>query len=129
MIITGAKTREDSRTAAKKYVAIIQKIGYPQAVYADYKIQNMTATTDTGFPIRLETMVFAHAQFSTYEPELFPGLVYRLPTPKVVLLIFVSGKVVMTGAKTEEDLTVAFQTMFPVLMEFRKQNVVVAVQK
>lgn len=34
-----------------------------------------------------------------YEPELFPGLIYRLARPKVVLIIFVSGKVVLTGAK------------------------------
>ena len=33
-----------------------------------------------------------------YEPELFPGLIYRMKDPKVVLLIFVSGKVVLTGA-------------------------------
>lgn len=34
-----------------------------------------------------------------YEPELFPGLIYRMKEPKVVLLIFVSGKVVLTGAR------------------------------
>ena len=60
----------------------------------------------------------------TYEPELFPGLVYRLPEPKCVLLIFVSGKIVLTGAKTEEAMTLAFQKVFPVLLQFRKQNVV-----
>jgi TATA-box binding protein (TBP) (component of TFIID and TFIIIB) len=32
-----------------------------------------------------------------YEPELFPGLIYRMKQPKIVLLIFVSGKVVLTG--------------------------------
>ena len=36
---------------------------------------------------------------SQYEPELFPGLIYRMKDPKVVLLIFVSGKVVLTGAR------------------------------
>lgn len=34
-----------------------------------------------------------------YEPELFPGLIYRMKQPKIVLLIFVSGKIVITGAK------------------------------
>ncbi len=38
-----------------------------------------------------------------YEPEQFPGLVYRLGDPKVVLLLFGSGKVVCTGAKTAEQ--------------------------
>lgn len=35
--------------------------------------------------------------FSSYEPELFPGLIYRMVKPRIVLLIFVSGKVVLTG--------------------------------
>lgn len=49
------------------------------------------------FPIRLEGLVLTHGQFSSYEPELFPGLIYRMVKPRIVLLIFVSGKVVLTG--------------------------------
>ena len=44
-------------------------------------------------------LTHAAAQYCSYEPELFPGLIYRMKVPKVVLLIFVSGKVVLTGAK------------------------------
>ena len=55
-----------------------------------------------------------------YEPELFPGLIYRMQQPKVVLLIFVSGKVVLTGAKRREDLIAAFELIYPVLKEFKK---------
>ena len=51
------------------------------------------------FPVKLEQLAFAHAHFANYEPELFPGCIYRMRQPKVVLLIFVSGKVVLTGAK------------------------------
>ena len=39
-----------------------------------------------------------------YEPELFPGLIYRMVEPKIVLLIFVSGKVVLTGGKVRASL-------------------------
>lgn len=53
--------------------------------------------------------------------QLFPGLIYRMVKPKVVLLIFVSGKVVLTGAKVREDLYDAFNNIYPVLTEFRKQ--------
>ena len=54
----------------------------------------MVATTDVGFPIRLEGMVASDmASFCNYEPELFPGLIYRLNQPKICVLIFVSGKV------------------------------------
>ena len=57
------------------------------------------------------------------EPELFPGLIYRLVQPRVVLLIFVSGKVVITGAKTEDQLVEGLKKVYPVMLEFRKVNV------
>ena len=38
-----------------------------------------------------------------YEPEQFPGLVYRIKQPKVVVLIFSSGKLVITGGKSPEE--------------------------
>ena len=125
MIVTGAKTPEDSITAARKYTAIVQKVGFPAAKFSDYKIQNMTATCDMGFPIRLEGLIYAHAVNATYEPELFPGLVYRMVDPKVVLLIFVSGKIVITGAKAPEHLSQAVENIFDHLLEFRKKNLVV----
>jgi transcription initiation factor TFIID TATA-box-binding protein len=53
----------------------------------------MVGSCDVKFPIQLEGLCITHAQFSTYEPELFPGLIYRMVKPRVVLLIFVSGKV------------------------------------
>jgi len=49
------------------------------------------------FPIKLELLYQFHGQFSSYEPELYPGLTYRMYSPRVVLLIFVNGKVVLTG--------------------------------
>lgn len=68
-----------------------------QAKFLDFKIQNMVGSCDVKFPIRLEGLVLTHGQFSSYEPELFPGLIYRMVKPRIVLLIFVSGKVVLTG--------------------------------
>jgi transcription initiation factor TFIID TATA-box-binding protein len=50
-----------------------------------------------------------------YEPELFPGLIYRMVKPKIVLLIFVSGKIVLTGAKVRDEIYQAFDNIYPVL--------------
>lgn len=58
--------------------------------------------------------------FSSYEPELFPCLIYRMMKPKVVMLIFVSGKIVLTGAKVREEIYQAFELICPVLSDFRK---------
>ena len=123
MIVTGAKTEKDSQTAAKKYVKIIQLVGLPVA-FRDFKIQNMTATCDVGFPIRLEGLIYSYPSYATYEPELFPGLIYRIPEPKIVVLVFVSGKLVLTGAKTEDALTSSLEVIFPILEEFKKKSLV-----
>lgn len=119
IVVTGTKAQEDARLATRKFIRVIQKLGY-QATFKDYTISNMIASCDVGFQVRLEGLADRHDRFSNYEPELFPGLVYRMMMPRITLLIFVSGKVVLTGAKTKEDLYEAFNLMFPVLVEFRK---------
>jgi transcription initiation factor TFIID TATA-box-binding protein len=80
----------------------------------------MVGSCDVKFPIRLEGLAWSHGHFAQYEPELFPGLIYRMQMPKIVLLIFVSGKIVLTGGKKREDIYKAFENIYPVLTEFRK---------
>uniref|UniRef100_A0A8C0Z927 TATA-box binding protein like 2 n=1 Tax=Cyanistes caeruleus TaxID=156563 RepID=A0A8C0Z927_CYACU len=121
MVCTGAKSEEQSRLAARKYARVVQKLGFP-AKFLDFKIQNMVGSCDVRFPIRLEGLVLTHQQFSSYEPELFPGLVYRMVKPRIVLLIFVSGKVVLTGAKDRSELYEAFENIYPILRGFRKPS-------
>lgn len=120
MVCTGAKSETDSRLAARKYARIIQKLGFHSAKFQDFKIQNIVGSCDVSFPIRLEGLQHKHSIFAHYEPELFPGLIYRMKKPKVVLLIFVSGKVVLTGAKHRDEIYEAFEMIYPALREFRK---------
>ena len=90
----------------------------------------------------MQGLVLTHSQFSSYEPELFPGLIYRMVKPRIVLLIFVSGKVVLTGkpfytpsnsnipyfpivnvsgAKVRQEIYEAFDNIYPILKNFKKQ--------
>merc|ERR1712037_868801 len=108
MVCTGAKSEEDSRLAARKYARIVQKLGFPTK-FKDFKIQNMVGSCAVTL------------QFSSYEPELFPGLIYRMVKPRIVLLIFVSGKVVLTGAKVRTEIYEAFENIYPILKNFKKQ--------
>ncbi|KAI8868456.1 TBP-domain-containing protein [Ramicandelaber brevisporus] len=119
MVVTGAKSEDSSKLAARKYARIVQKLGF-NAKFLDFKIQNIVGSCDVGFPIRLEGLVVQHGHFCSYEPELFPGLIYRMMKPKIVLLIFVSGKIVLTGAKVRQEIYQAFSSIYPVLNEFRK---------
>ena len=52
-----------------------------------------------------------------YEPEQFPGLIYRMDDPKVVILIFATGKLVVTGAKKEAEVSIAIAKLQETLEE------------
>ncbi|XP_018054376.1 PREDICTED: TATA-box-binding protein isoform X2 [Atta colombica] len=120
LVCTGARSEQDSFLAAKKFARIIQKLGFP-VKFSSFKIQNIVATCDLKFPIKLELLYQFHGQFSSYEPELYPGLTYRMYSPRVVLLIFVNGKVVLTGAKNRTELQDALNIIYPTLKMYRKQ--------
>nr|XP_060148590.1 LOW QUALITY PROTEIN: TATA-box-binding protein-like [Globicephala melas] len=119
MACTGAKSEEQPRLAARKYARVVQKLGV-LAKFLDFKIQDMVGSSDVKFPIRLEDFVLTHQQFSSYESELFPGLIYRMIKPRIVLLIFVSGQVILTGAKVRAEIYEAFENIYPILKGFRK---------
>ena len=121
--VTGVKSTHNATLASKKFHYIIERIGFQPKELVDFKVQNIVGTADCGFPIRLEGLVYAHSRFASYEPELFPGLIYRLVSPRVVFLVFVSGKIVITGAKKETDLASALTKLYPVLVEFKKVHV------
>jgi transcription initiation factor TFIID TATA-box-binding protein len=118
MVCTGAKSEELSKDAAKKYAKAIKKVGNNPVNMHEFKIQNIVGSCDVGFPISLEGLQNEHDKFSTYEPEIFPGLIYRMIDPKIVLLVFASGKIVLTGAKTKENIQDAFNRIYPLLQKF-----------
>lgn len=125
MVVTGAKSEGDSKLASRKYARIIQKLGF-NAKFTDFKIQNIIGSCDTKFRIRLEGLAAHHHNFSSYEAELFPGLIYRMIRPKVVLLIFLSGKIILTGAKVREEIYEAFEKIYPVVQGlFMLHNIII----
>lgn len=118
MVCTGARSEEDSRKAARQYAKIIQKLGY-KVVFSEFKIQNIVGSCDVKFQISLEGLSTSN-KYCSYEPEIFPGLIFKMYKPKIVLLIFVSGKIVLTGAKERKEIFEAFQVIYPLLYKYRK---------
>ncbi|CAF0963644.1 unnamed protein product [Adineta steineri] len=118
MVCTGGKSENDASQAARRFARIIQKLGF-EVKFSDFKIQNVVGSADLKFKIRLGVLQVAHTNFCRYEPEVFPGLIYQMKELKVALLIFASGKVVLTGAKTRESIYKAFEQIFPILCQFR----------
>ncbi len=104
VVCTGSKSVEDARRAVKQVVKIIGSLGIPVIEEPEVKVQNIVASADLGVDLNLNAIAIGLGlENIEYEPEQFPGLVYRLDNPRVVVLIFGSGKMVVTGGKDPED--------------------------
>ena len=117
MVCTGAKSEKMARSAVKKVVRELKNngiiiLGEPKIV-----IQNMVATANLHGKIDLETAADVMENVM-YEPEQFPGLVYRMGEPKVVMLMFSSGKLVCTGAKHEDMVLEAVEKVHKILEDY-----------
>ena len=103
MVCTGAKSEKEARGAVMKVIKELKKSGIVIISKPELKIQNIVASANIGGMIDLEKSAFTLGK-TMYEPEQFPGLIFRMDDPKVVILLFASGKLVCTGAKKEEDV-------------------------
>ncbi len=109
---TGAKDIESVEKTIKILVEKLKAAGID--VYDNPKIvvQNIVAVYDLGVELNLTQIAMEIGLENVeYEPEQFPGLVYRVEEPKVVLLLFGSGKVVCTGAKRKEEIVEAIKKL------------------
>src|SRR2546422_6186989 len=105
VVCTGAKSLENVKTAIDLVSKQIQAAGIPIKKDPEIEVQNIVATSDLGAQIDLNAVAITLGLGSVeYEPEQFPGLVYRIDEPKVVLLMFGSGKGVCTGARKPADV-------------------------
>ncbi len=116
MVCTGGKSVKESTRAVHKIVKNLNEAGITIAAKPEITIQNIVASGDIGVNIDLEKAILI-LENSMYEPEQFPGLIYRLRKPKTVVLIFGSGKIVITGAKLEEQVPEAAIIVRDRLME------------
>jgi transcription initiation factor TFIID TATA-box-binding protein len=106
MVCTGAKSVKEVHAAVKKIVANLKGRNIVITGVPEITIQNIVASANLYAEVNLEKAAFL-LENVMYEPEQFPGLIYRMADPKVVLLIFSSGKMVCTGAKHEDEVKVA----------------------
>jgi len=117
MVCTGAKSEKMARSAVKKVVRELKNngiiiLGKPKIV-----IQNIVASANLHGKIDLETAADIMDNVM-YEPEQFPGLIYRMGEPKVVMLLFASGKLVCTGAKHEDMVREAVEKLHEILKDY-----------
>ena len=116
MVCTGAKSEKAAIQALNKVAVELRKHGIPVKNKPVIQIQNIVASAELGGEIDLENLIYKLKRIM-YEPEQFPGAVYRMEDPKVVFLIFSAGKLVCVGAKKEQQVYEAIHKLQKILEE------------
>ena len=103
MVCTGSKSAAQAVKTVDKVVRELKSHGIIIMGRPKTQIQNIVASVSLGGKIDLEKATYK-LEKTMYEPEQFPGLIYRVDQPKVVILIFSTGKLVVAGAKKEQEV-------------------------
>ncbi|MCX9084289.1 MAG: TATA-box-binding protein [Candidatus Methanoperedens sp.] len=112
VVCTGSKSVEDAQTASKKLTHELIRNGLEIDASNEIKVQNIVASAALGSVLNLNSVALGFGMENIeYEPEQFPGLVYRMSQPKVVILLFGSGKMVITGGKSPTDCENAYRSI------------------
>ena len=104
IVCTGAKSVEEVHRAIESAFEVFDDLGLRVNNNSEVAVQNIVVSGDLGEWLNLNAIAIGFGlEAIEYEPEQFPGLVYRLEEPSVVALLFGSGKTVITGCKRFED--------------------------
>ena len=133
IVVFGAKTEEDSKKASRKFAKTLKSLNF-NVIFKNFRIQNIVASCDVKFEIRLNALnlyMKVKGKKAHYEPEVFPGLIYRYSDNNsnynennnklnLVFLVFSSGKIVIAGAKSRDQIYNAFNEFYALLNNFNQ---------
>ena len=115
-VVTGGKSFDDVQAAVSKLVEVLSKIGVKFHRAPEISVQNMVFSGDLGREFNLNTVALALPNCE-FEPEIFPGVIYRVREPKAAILLFTTGRIVCSGVKSEHD---AWRAVRKLLHELEK---------
>ncbi len=114
IICTGTKSIKEAKRAIDRIIEELRKVGIKVEGKPDIEVQNMVASGSVGGNLNLNEIIFKFDN-TEYEPEQFPGLVYKLSGSPVLsnitFLLFGTGKIVITGAKSEKEIKDSVQLL------------------
>lgn len=127
LVITGGTSWYECVLTAKHVTELIQSVFITQKFWVvSCNIQNIVAKTTVPLPeggiLDVDMMYQEMNSLCTFQKTMFPGLIYRPINSPVVLLCFTSGKIVITGGKTVEDVVVGWNSLWPTVKRFIKNN-------
>ncbi|MGB9675211.1 MAG: TATA-box-binding protein [Candidatus Nanoarchaeia archaeon] len=103
IICTGTRNLKEAKAAIDAIVKKVESIGLKVKGTPDIEVQNMVASGSVGGILNLNEIIMKFEN-TEYDPEQFPGLVYKLPNSHITFLLFGTGKIVITGAKSEKEI-------------------------
>jgi len=103
IVCTGARSLDKVHESIKKIIKSLEKINVKIKTFPEITIQNIVASGSVGMDLNLNVLAMK-LDNTEYEPEQFPGLVYKLPNSRATFLLFSNGKIVCTGTKSEDEV-------------------------
>ena len=116
---TGSTSEEQAKVAARRFARCLQKLGF-KTRFSNFRVVNVLGTCSMPFAIKITAFSERHKE-ADYEPELHPGVTYKLKKPKATLKIFSTGSVTVT-APSVASVQAAIEYIFPLVYEFRKER-------
>ncbi len=120
VVCTGAKTMKEVKEAIHKIMKLLEKVKVKITIEPEIHVQNMVASGALGFALNLNDLVMKLRNVE-YEPEQFPGLVYKIKDPKASFLLFSNGKIVCTGVKSRKEAETAVEKLVETLEKAKKK--------
>jgi len=118
VVCTGARTMDEVKQSIQKIIKSLEKINVKVTIEPEIKIQNIVASGMIGMDLNLNTLAMKFDN-TEYEPEQFPGLVYKLKEAKATFLLFSNGKIVCTGTKSEKEVHIALDKLIENLQKIK----------
>lgn len=108
IVCTGTRSVDNAREAVSIVAGDLKKLGIDVPKDFDVRVENIVGSTQiaTNKKLSLDEIAFS-IENTEYEPESFPGLVYRVKEPRVAFLLFGTGKIICTGARNMDDIQAA----------------------
>lgn len=103
IVCTGAKSMKKVKESVQAIIKNLAKIKIKIKAKPQIKVQNMVASGSIGIDLNLNSLAM-DLENTEYEPEQFPGLVYKCPGTRATFLLFSNGKIVCTGTRSEAKL-------------------------
>ncbi len=118
VVCTGAKSMDKVDESIKKIIKSLEKINVKIKIVPKINVQNIVASGSIGMDLNLNKLAMKLPN-TEYEPEQFPGLVYKLDEAKATFLLFSNGKIVCTGTKSEDEARKALDMLIVNLKKYR----------